>query len=176
MAGDRHRGRGHGHAHGHYRGAPAVVSARVVGVEPMVRHVTVNRPREECWDEVVREPVRPFGVAGPTIAGSIVGAAIGRQFGSGNDRDALTVIGAVAGGAVAHQRAVRNGAGATRDVTVQRCEVVNDRVTERVVGGYLVTYRLDGHHYTMQTAHHPGDWVQLPARPVARPVAFQVRY
>ena len=129
LADGGHRGGGRGHAYGHYRYTPAVVSARVVDVEPMVRYVTVNRPREQCWDEVVREPVRPYGVAGPTAAGSIVGAAIGRQFGSGNDRDALTVLGAVAGGAVAHQRAVRNGAGATRDVTVQRCEVVNDRVT-----------------------------------------------
>jgi uncharacterized protein YcfJ len=172
LAGGGHQGRGHGHAYGHYRQSAAVVSARVVNVEPMVRYVTVNRPREECWDEVVREPVRPYGVAGPTAAGTIIGAAIGRQFGSGNDRDVLTVLGAVAGGAVAHQRAVRNGAGATRDVAVQRCEVVNDRVTEEVVDGYLVTYRLDGRNYRMQTARHPGDWVQL----AARPVSYQVRY
>jgi uncharacterized protein YcfJ len=170
---------GHGHddrrgrAYGHYRHAgPAVVSARVVDVEPLVRYVTVNRPRQECWDEIVREPVRPFGVAGQTAAGSIVGAAIGRQFGSGNDRDALTVIGAVAGGAVARNRAIRNGAGAVRDVAVQRCEVVNERVTEEVVDGYLVTYRLDGRNYTMQTERHPGDYVQL----AARPVSYRVRY
>jgi uncharacterized protein YcfJ len=165
--------RGRGHAYGHYRHAgPAVVSARVVDVEPLVRYVTVNQPRQECWDEIVREPVRPYGVAGQTAAGSIVGAAIGRQFGSGNDRDALTVLGAVAGGAVARQRAIRNGAGDVRDVAVQRCEVVNDRVTEQVVDGYLVTYRLDGRHYTMQTDRHPGDYVQL----AARPVGYRVRY
>ena len=174
------RGRGRGNAYGHYKHvpavvtyAPAVVSARVVGVEPLVRYVTVDRPREQCWNEVVSEPVRPYGVAGPTAAGAIVGAAIGRQFGSGNDRDALTVLGAVAGGAVAHNRAVRNGAGATRDVTVQRCEVVNDRVTEQVVDGYLVTYRLEGQNYTMRTDRHPGDWVQIAAQPVGY---RQVRY
>jgi uncharacterized protein YcfJ len=177
---DQGGGRGRGHAYGHYKRppavvvyTPAVVSARVVNVEPMVRYVTVDRPREQCWDEVVREPVRPYGVAGPTAAGAIVGAAIGRQFGSGNDRDALTVLGAVAGGTVAHQRAVRNGAGATRDVTVQRCEVVNDRVTEQVVDGYLVTYRLEGQRYTMRTDRHPGDWVQIAAQPVGY---RQVRY
>jgi uncharacterized protein YcfJ len=166
LAGHDDRGRGRGHAYGHYRAAPAVVSARVVDVEPLVRRVTVNRPRQECWDEIVREPVRPFGVAGTTAAGSIVGAAIGRQFGSGNDRDILTVLGAVAGGAVARERAIRNGAGAVRDVAVQRCEVVHDRVTEEVVDGYLVTYRLDGRNYTMRTDRHPGDWVQLAAQPV----------
>jgi uncharacterized protein YcfJ len=166
-------GRGRGHAYGHDKRAravvaytPAVVSARVVGVEPMVRYVTVDRPRERCWDEVVREPVRPFGVVGQTAAGSIVGAAIGRQFGSGNDRDTLTVLGAIAGGAVAHRRAVVNEGYATRDVTVQRCETVSDRVTEQVVDGYLVTYRLDGRNYTIETDRHPGDWVQLAAQPV----------
>lgn len=164
---DHGRGRGHGHAHHHHHHAPAVVSARVVSVEPVVRYVTVDRPREQCWNEVVREPVRPFGVAGQTAAGSIVGAAIGRQFGSGNDRDTLTVLGAVAGGAVAHRRAIANGGYATRDVAVQRCEVVRDRVSERIVDGYNVTYRLDGRHYTMRTDRHPGAWVQLTAAPVA---------
>jgi uncharacterized protein YcfJ len=171
---DHGHNRGRGNAHGHYRSSPAVISARVVDVEPLVRYVTVDRPREECWDEIVREPVRPYGVVGPTAAGSIVGAAIGRQFGSGNDRDALTVIGAVAGGVVARNRALRNGAGATRDVAVQRCEVVSDRVREQIVDGYLVTYRLDGRNYTMQTDRHPGDYVQLAVN--ARPAGYRVRY
>jgi uncharacterized protein YcfJ len=172
MADDGHRGRGRGHAYGHYR--PAVVSARVVDVEPLVRYVTVNRPREQCWDEIVREPVRPYGVAGPTAAGTIIGAAIGRQFGSGEDRDALTVLGAVAGGVVANRRALRNGAGATRDVAVQRCEVVNDRVTEQIVDGYLVTYRLDGRNYRTRMDRRPGDWLQLGVD--VRPAGYRVRY
>ena len=166
LAGGDDRGRGRGNAYGHYRHAPAVVSARVVNVEPVVRYVTVDRPREQCWNEVVREPVRPFGVAGQTAAGSLVGAAVGRQFGSGNDRDTLTMLGAIAGGAVAHRRAVVNQGYATRDVAVQRCEVVHDRVTEQSVDGFNVTYRLDGRHYTMRTDRHPGEWVQLAAQPV----------
>ena len=180
LADHNDRGRGRGNAYGHYkrvptvaRYAPAVVSARVVGVEPLVRYVAVDRPRQQCWDEVVREPVRPFGVVGQTAAGSIIGAAVGRQFGSGNDRDALTVLGAVAGGAVAHRRAVVNQGYATRDVAVQRCEVVHDRVTEQVVDGYLVTYRLEGQRYTMRTDRHPGEFVQIAAQPVGY---RQVRY
>jgi len=106
-------------------------------------------------------------------AGSVIGGAIGHQFGSGNDRDALTVLGAVAGGAVAHHRAVAREGYATRDVPVQRCEVVHERVTEPVNDGYLVTYRLEGQRYTMRTDRHPGDWVQIAAQPVG---LRQVRY
>jgi uncharacterized protein YcfJ len=149
-----------------HRGATDVVYARVVDVEPMVRYVTVNRPHQECWDEVVTQPVRPFGTVGPTIAGGIVGAAIGRQFGSGHDRDTLTLIGAVAGSAIANQRALRNQG--YREVSVQRCEVVNERVTEQRVDGYRVTYQYQGRRYTMQTATPPGDRVALAVN--VRPV------
>ena len=166
LADHGHHGRGKGHAYRHGY-APAVVYARVVDVEPLVRHVTVNRPREQCWNEVVHEPIRPYGVAGPTASGTIIGAAIGHQFGDGSGQDAMTVLGAVAGGAVAHQRAVRNGAGATRAVTVQRCEVVNDRVTEQIIDGYLVTYRLDGRNYRIETDRHPGNSIAVDVRPVA---------
>ncbi len=150
------------------------VYARVVDVEPMVRYVTVDRPRQECWEEIVREPAPAFGVAGQTVAGGIVGAAIGRQFGSGNDRDALTLIGAAAGAAVANHRAVQRQGYSTRDVAVQRCRTVNERFTEERVDGYLVTYQYEGRRYTMQTATHPGDRVQLAVD--VRPVGYRVRY
>jgi uncharacterized protein YcfJ len=109
---------------------------------------------------------------GPTIAGGIVGAAIGRQFGSGRDRDALTMIGAVAGSAIANQRAQRNQG--YREVPVQRCEVVNERVTEQRVDGYLVTYQYQGRRYTTRTATPPGDRIALAVD--VRPLAYQARY
>ena len=94
------------------------VYARVVGVQPLMRYVTVEQPRQECWNEVVSEPARPYGTVGPTLAGGIVGAAIGRQFGSGSGRDALTLLGAGVGAAMANQRAERNQAYV--DVPVER--------------------------------------------------------
>jgi uncharacterized protein YcfJ len=167
------RGRGHAHAHGH-PSATHYVYARVVDVDPLVRYVTVERPRRECWDEIVNEPTRPFGVAGPTIAGGIVGAAVGRQFGSGEDRDALTLIGAVAGAAVANQRAVRNQGYATREVAVERCEVVAEHYTEERIDGYLVTYEHDGRRYRMQTATPPGERIRLAVD--VRPAVYRARY
>jgi uncharacterized protein YcfJ len=51
--------------------------------------------------------------------------------------------------------------------------MVNDRVTERIADGYLVTYRLEGQRYTIRTDRHPGDWVQIAAQPLG---LRQVRY
>jgi uncharacterized protein YcfJ len=165
---DRGRDYGYGYGHG---GGPELAYGRVVSVEPMVRYVTVDRPRQECWDEVVRRPA--LGVVGQTIAGGVVGAAIGRQFGGGSGRDLATMLGAMAGSVVANERAQRNlGYAGTRDVTVQRCEAVSNPVTEQVVDGYLVTYVYQGRRYTTRTATPPGDRIQLAVD--VRPVGYGV--
>jgi uncharacterized protein YcfJ len=177
---DNHGNRGNAYSYGGQRGATEYVYARVVDVDPMVRYVTVNRPHEECWNDVERQRTRSFGAAGQTAAGGVIGAAIGRQFGGGSGRDALTLLGAAAGAAIAHKRAINNGAGGyeTRDVAVQRCEIVNERVTEERIDGYLVTYAYQGRTYTMQTATPPGDRVRLAVD--VRPVDYRgyrgVRY
>jgi len=167
---------GNGHAYGHYRDRDdGFVYARVVDVDPMVRYVTVDRPREQCWDETVRGPAPPFGIAGQTAAGGIIGATIGHILGHGNSRDAFTVAGAAAGAAIAHENAVRNGATIeTRERTVQRCETVYDHVTEKRVDGYRVTYVYDGRRYTTLTDYAPGDRIQVAVD--VRPVAHRVRY
>src|SRR5262249_42452789 len=74
---------GYGHGYGHDRDT-GFVYARVVDVDPMVRYVTVDRPRQQCWDETVRRPAAPFGIAGQTAAGGIIGATIGHILGHGN--------------------------------------------------------------------------------------------
>jgi uncharacterized protein YcfJ len=125
--------------------------------------VTVQRPRQECWEELVyqRSPRPP--AAGHAIAGAIVGAAIGRQFGSGSGRDAATVAGAVAGSAVASQRAQRlaAGQGQVYAVPVERCQVVQERHTEQRVEGYWVTYAYQGQRYRTRMPHDPGDRIRL---------------
>lgn len=140
MADGRHHGRGNGHAYGHYRNAgPAVVSARVVDVEPLVRYVTVNRPRQECWDEIVREPVRRFGVAGPTAAGSVDAAIKGFKVNKAKLEDALErnpilvtalnpVIGYEKGAAIAKQ-AYKEGR-AIRDVAAAQTELKPEQLRE----------------------------------------------
>jgi len=161
---DFDRGRGHGYG---YRGQDFAYG-RVIAVEPMVRYVTVNRPRQECYDDYARRPAP--GVTGQTAIGAVIGAAIGRQFGSGSGRDLATAAGAMAGGVIANQRAQRNLG--YREVPVQRCEVVNDRATEQVIDGYVVTYVYQGRRYTTRTATPPGDRIQLAVD--VRPVGYAV--
>jgi uncharacterized protein YcfJ len=153
--------RGYGYGH---RG-PDFAYGRVISVEPIVSYVTVNQPRQECRDEYVRQQT---GVAGPTAAGAVIGAAIGRQFGGGSGRDLATLAGALAGGAIANQRAQRNQD--YREVPVERCRVVNDRVQERVVDGYDVTYVYQGRRYVTRTAEPPGD--RIPLTVEVRPAGY----
>jgi uncharacterized protein YcfJ len=165
-------GHGHGHAHGHY--GPDYVYARVVDVDPVVRYVTVDRPEQRCWNETVRQPAPPFGIAGQTAAGGIIGATIGHILGHGSSRDALTVAGAAAGAAIAHENAVRNGATIeTREAVVQRCEAVSHPVTEQRIDGYRVTYVVDGRRYQMHTDYPPGDRVQVALD--VHPAGYRVR-
>jgi uncharacterized protein YcfJ len=142
----RHNDRGWDRAYG-----------RVIDVDPIIRYVTVNRPRERCYDDVERRPAP--GVAGQTAVGGVIGAAIGRQFGGGTGRDLSTALGAAAGAAIAHERAERNLG--YSDVPVRRCDVVDDRVTEQVVDGYRVTYVFQGRRYTTRTATPPGERIEL---------------
>src|SRR5690606_31975444 len=66
--------------------------APVTRVEPIVRQVRVQSPRQECWDEVRYVQDRPHisepSVGGRTLLGGIIGGVIGHQFGSGRGRDA----------------------------------------------------------------------------------------
>lgn len=147
---------------------------RVVEVEPIVRRVVVERPRRECWEEVEYRSADGLRIAGTTLAGGVIGAAVGRQLGDGSGRDALTVLGALAGSAVANERARRRSTGALVAVPVERCATTVDRVSERRVDGYWVTYRHRGRLHRIRTSEHPGDRIRLQV--TARPAGYRARY
>ncbi|HSG66721.1 MAG TPA: glycine zipper 2TM domain-containing protein, partial [Gammaproteobacteria bacterium] len=114
---------------------PRVVFAPVVDVEPLVRQVTVTRPREDCWLETAVVPTyRP----GPVIAGGLIGSVLGHQIGHGHRNDAMTLLGAFVGSAVGADIASRRSSG--REVTTRRCELVHETHTEERIDGYRVTY------------------------------------
>jgi uncharacterized protein YcfJ len=89
---------------------------------------TVERPRQECWNEQV--PVQAAGQGyGGAIVGGLAGGILGNQVGKGNGRTVATAVGAMTG-AVVGDRMSSNGASYQN---VQRCRTVYDQVQEPVV-------------------------------------------
>jgi uncharacterized protein YcfJ len=170
--------------HGRWKGQPSSGRysdydyARVIDVDPIVRHVRVTVPRRECWTETRYEEVetsRGGGYqprrtsAGSMILGGIIGAAVGNQIGRGDGRRAATVAGAIIGSAIGHDAADRrnarygNGPVVTesRPYDAERCEVRYDDTYEDRVDGYRVTYEYNGRRHTTQLPYDPGDRIRV---------------
>jgi uncharacterized protein YcfJ len=154
--------------------APEYDYARVIDVDPIVRHVRVTVPKRECWTETRYEDVQQGGYdprrgsAGSMILGGIIGAAIGNQIGRGDGRRAATVAGAVIGSAVGHdagdRRNARNSGPVyteSRPYQTERCEVRYDESYEDRVEGYRVTYEYAGRRQTTQLPYDPGDRIRV---------------
>lgn len=159
--------------------------ARVVDVDPIVRHVRVRTPVRECWEETRYDRYddryddhgrydrhdRPRSEAGATIAGGIIGGVIGRQFGDGKGRDAMTLVGTLVGAAIGNERASRGreyderyadyGVYERQSRPVTRCETRYRTDAEERIDGYRVTYRYRGQTYTTRTDYDPGDRIRV---------------
>ena len=86
--------------------------ADVISAYPVYRTVRVNTPREQCWQEAVSVPSQTHTSYTPEILGGIIGAGVGRLFGSGRGQDVATVAGAVLGGSIGRdQKAKRQRCG-----------------------------------------------------------------
>lgn len=158
--------------------------ARVVDVDPIVRHVRVRTPVRECWEETRYEYYDDYdrydrhdrprrSEAGATIAGGIIGGVIGRQFGDGKGRDAMTLVGTLVGAAIGNERASRGreyddrydydryGAYERQSYPVTRCETRYRAEDQERIDGYRVTYRYRGQTYTTRTDYDPGDRIRV---------------
>jgi uncharacterized protein YcfJ len=85
---------------------------------------TVERPRQECWNEQVQVQQRGDDYGG-AIVGGIAGGILGNQLGHGNGRTAATAVGAITGAMVGDRISSQPG---YYTQTVQRCRTVIDRV------------------------------------------------
>jgi len=89
---------------------------------------TVERPRQECWNEQVA--VRGGSDYGGAIVGGIAGGLLGNQVGNGNGRTVATAVGAMTGAVVGDRM---SGGSRVGYQTVQRCRTVVDEVQVPVV-------------------------------------------
>ena len=129
-------------------------AADVVAVKEVM--TTVVTPREVCEDVLVQRqaPVKdPNRIAG-TVVGGLAGGLLGSNIGGGSGKTVATVAGAVAGGYAGNQVQKGMQQRDTVATTERRCKTVNDK--SQKLGGYDVTYRLDGQTGTVRTSFKPG--------------------
>jgi uncharacterized protein YcfJ len=137
-----------------------------------MRSIRVAQPSRRCWQESRQVPVRHgwrrHDSATPELFGAILGAAVGSRFGHGRGRGWATAAGALLGGSIGHDmkyahRRYRNRDYGQRYInrSVQRCEVVNDYITEQQIVAYRVHYRYNGREYTMRMRERPGSSIQV---------------
>lgn len=137
--------------------------ARVIDVDPIVDHVRVVMPYQDCRRDWQHEPggvvMRRNVDPGPAILGGIAGAVIGHNVVADRDRGFGTVAGAIVGGALGSSlgdRGYREEYVPPRRYAVERCaERPVERWQDRVVG-YRVTYLMEGRTYTTQLPYDPG--------------------
>lgn len=132
---------------------------RVLKVIPQFERV--NTPRQSChteYREVVVKPRR--SISSGSVIGGIAGGLLGSQIGKGSGRVAAAAIGAGIG-AITGDRISRNNqrVAHTQRESVEVCQTVDQWRRERV--GYLVDYEYQGRQYSIETAEHPGDYVEL---------------
>jgi uncharacterized protein YcfJ len=154
---------------GRYDDGGAYDYAKVVDVQPLSTRVRVSTPQRECWDETrYDQGGASYGghgqqVAGSTLLGAVIGAAIGNQIGHGQGRKAATAGGAVIGAAIGHQNGMRRygAVSAPQPYTVQRCETrYHDEYQERI-DGYRVTYVYHGRRQVTELPYRPGDRIRV---------------
>jgi uncharacterized protein YcfJ len=136
----------------------------------------VPQPQQVCRDVVVEERVpERDGLTGGTVAGAIVGGALGNQAGKGDGRKLATVAGAIAGGYAGREIDRRHEGGDIVARSEQQCETQNVSTTQVI--GYDIAYREpDGDVLTkrMQSAQAVGDRIALGTR--SRTVGYDVTY
>ena len=138
--------------------------ARVISSTPIYETVRVNEPETHCWNEQVyhrRHNNTRSDSYTPTIAGAILGGAVGHQFGKGDGKDVMTVAGMLLGGSIGNdigKKPVHAGRYAT---TEKRCETVDNYRETRELVGYNVNYKYRGNSYWTETDSDPGKYLKL---------------
>ena len=146
--------------------------ATVTDVQPIVRVVQVSTPRTTCWDEPVRQQARipRYRSFTPAVVGGILGGLVGNQFGSGSGQTAMTIAGSLLGASVGRDasyrntRHRRNRSTSIVESVERRCEVEEIRHEEERIEGFNVTYRFQGREYVTRMKSDPGPEIRVRVR------------
>ncbi|MFZ2737583.1 MAG: hypothetical protein WBI20_05200 [Burkholderiaceae bacterium] len=132
-------------------------TGRVISSSPIIQQVAV--PRQVCSNEqvLVQPPKSGAGAALGTIAGGVLGNAVG----AGSGQAAATVIGIV-GGAIIGDRV--EGGAEPQSHSVQRC--FSQNFYENRAVAYNVVYDYAGKQYNVQLPSDPGPTIELQVTPV----------
>lgn len=125
--------------------------AQVLRATPVYSMVRVRVPEQRCEGSSSRDE----GTGG-TVAGAVIGGALGNQVGKGDGRKASTIAGAVLGGAIG-RRIDRNNSVAGPG----RCRMVDVEREERRITGYDVEYQYKGEKYMSRLAADPGNRLRI---------------
>ena len=134
--------------------------AQVLRATPIYEMVRVRVPEQRCEGSSNRGD----GTGG-TVAGALVGGALGNQVGKGDGRKASTIAGAVLGGAI--------GRRIDRDNSVAgagRCRMVDVDRDERRLAGYDVEYQYKGEKYMSHLDADPGNRLRVRISLVPAPL------
>lgn len=171
--------------------------AEVVSVSPRYGWREVSEPVEQCvytgstslrhrqyrHDDYRHDDRHGGGRAAAGIVGGLIGGLVGNQFGGGDGRKALTVLGALLGASVARDHVDRRNETHSRyrdrryedsrhyhsrnsvhehvSGPERRCTTTLDTRRERGLQGYDVTYRYQGVTLHKWMDEHPGDTVPV---------------
>jgi uncharacterized protein YcfJ len=94
-----------------------------------------------------------------------VGGVIGHQFGSGRGNDAATVAGSIIGAAIGNDSAKRRYGGSYSSTEyarpVERCETRMTSREEERIDGYRVVYKYHGQKYETRMPYDPGREIRV---------------
>ncbi len=111
----------------------------------------------------------------PALLGGVLGGAIGHQFGGGDGKRALTILGAITGASIAAGSVDNNRGNEYREDPHDRyqngkakghkqsrtCHTSYSTQQVEYVDGYLVTYRYQGREFQKRADEHPGRKVKV---------------
>ena len=152
-----------------------VESCRIIRAKPAkhTRHESFRRYQSDAHRQDRLDDYPRQQNALPALFGGLIGGAIGNQFGSGNGKKAMTLIGAIAGASIAtnKQRTVEHHADTAghnyqptmsyKNRSRRVCETRYEHREYQEIDGYEVTYSYLGREFEQVTEDHPGDRLKL---------------